>query len=705
MPLDPTADAACDPGREAVSCDAGTEARSLQRPLLWVAMVAIAVRLPHLLEVVGSAFFDVPILDEAFYDLAAQRLADGTSIGDLNPGFRPLLYPALLALCRLLSADHGTFLALTAQHALGIFTCLLVTSFAGRLFQRATAAVVAGILYALAAPPLFYEGRLLITTLFTFLVVAFLVVLGHCRLAGHREWRSLRRLGPWLAAGALLAVVVQARANALVFVLAFPLVSMFDRARSAGRVQRHLPWIAATTATLVGLTLIAALQTPWLGAFRLLPGAGGVNLYLGNERGADGMVPRQDRHTVYGDVYRDSVQLFAADEYRLHMGRDGSPAEVSRYWLGRSAQEFRADPAGRLSLLARKAWLLVWPPEVPNNLSYSFVAEHESAILRHLPVRWGWLLPLAAAGAWIAFRRRGRASDGLRLAWLSALGLFHAVTVIAFFVAGRFRIPLWPLAAILAAGASVAIADTARRRGSLRLDRHMDRRDAGIALALTLAVFGIGHVRWPGVELPSQARDFFYRSLAHQDSGQFDAALADARRAAALEPDNPQALFQLGTVALALEDWTLARDALFDASRMLHVEPRPFNNLGIALEGLGHHGDAYAAYLRALEVGPEFSPAWTNAAHLELRAGRVDLAASKIARAEELERAAGRQTVYALTARAFLARDLGHDQQARRAWDAAVAEDEAVARQLLRDNARRLDLRLGTQASDDRDSP
>lgn len=681
---------------------------SLLRPLLWVAVVAVAVRLPHLLETVSSDFCGVPILDEAFYDLVARRLADGASIGDVNPGFRPLLYPALLAVCHLLAADHGTFLALTAQHLLGVATCLLVACYAGLLFRRRTAALVAGVVYALAGPPVFYEGRLLITTLFTFLVVALLVVLGHCRPAASRNGTAIHRLAPWLAAGALLAVAVQARANALVFLLAFPAVGALGASRAAGprqHLRRHLPWLSAIGTTLVCLALIAAIQTPWLGTFRPLPGAGGVNLYLGNERGADGMVPRQDRHAVYGDVYRDSVQLFAAEEFRRETGRDGSPTEVSRYWLGRAFEEFRADPAGRLALLTRKAWLLAWPTEVPNNLSYEFVAEHESALLGWLPVRWGWLLPLAASGAWIAFRRRGEpgsessneSCDGGRLAWLLALGSLHALTVIAFFVAGRFRIPLWPLASILAAGAVVAILDTVRRRGSLRLFRPGERREAVVAAILAVGVFTVGHVRWPGIELPSQARDFFYRSVAGQQAGDLDAALADAHRAVELEPGNPQALFQLGTVALALEDWSLAERALFDASRLLHVEPRPFNNLGIALERLGRHGEAYAAYLRAIEVGVDFSPAWTNAAHLELRAGRVDLAEPKVERAEELERASGLRTVFTWTARAFLARDLGHHDEARRAWDEAVALDKDVARRLLRDNAKRLELWVGTQ--------
>ena len=246
--------------------DAGTEQAcseqpSLLRPLLWVAVVAVAVRLPHLLESVGSVFFGVPILDEAFYDLVASRLADGVSIGDVNPGFRPLLYPALLALCRVLSADHGAFLALAAQHSLGVATCLLVALFAGRLFRRRTAALVAGVVFALAGPPLFYEGRLLIATLFTFLVVALLVVLGHCRPTGSPEVH----LVPWLVAGALMALAVQARANALVFLLAFPLIGGFTAWRAASHPRRHLPWIAATGATLIGLALLAAVQAALAG--------------------------------------------------------------------------------------------------------------------------------------------------------------------------------------------------------------------------------------------------------------------------------------------------------------------------------------------------------------------------------------------------------------------------------------------------------
>ena len=71
----------------------GSEARVL----LWVAAAAIAVRLAYLTEHLASSFFGVPILDEAFYDAVARALVAGGDLGGLDAGFRPLLYPFLLA--------------------------------------------------------------------------------------------------------------------------------------------------------------------------------------------------------------------------------------------------------------------------------------------------------------------------------------------------------------------------------------------------------------------------------------------------------------------------------------------------------------------------------------------------------------------------------------------------------------------------------
>ncbi|MEO1369433.1 MAG: hypothetical protein AAFX50_19825, partial [Acidobacteriota bacterium] len=366
--------------------------RRRRRLLLWLVAGGVVLRFLYFVEHTGSAFFRVPILDEAFYDGVARALVAGQDLQLINPAFRSLLYPAFLA-AFFSVGDAGVPFALAAQHLLGLGTSVAVALLSIRLFGRVTAGAFAGGLYLLAGPPLFFEGELLVTTVFTHLGVLLLLHLASVR-AESSVWK-------WVAAGALLGVMAAARANALILAVAFPLAAAWLPG-AASRTRRALLAGAALAGLLATLVASAAVQAPHVGRFQLVAGGGGVNLYLGNKRGADGMVPRQDRHQSYDSSYRDSVQLFAYAVYREETGDDTSPpdpSKVSRFWLGRTAEEIGADPLAWLGLMAKKALLLTWNREIPNNKSYAFIAAEESRLLGLLPVRFSLLLALAGVGA------------------------------------------------------------------------------------------------------------------------------------------------------------------------------------------------------------------------------------------------------------------------------------------------------------------
>ena len=93
--------------------------------------------------------------------------------------------------------------------------------------------------------------------------------------------------------------------------------------------------------------------------FHLLPNAGGVALYLGNKRTADGMTPEQERRIYSGDRYQDSIETWAREEYETAMraqGRqpDTDPMAISHYWTRRTIDEIKAAPAAWLRLMAKK---------------------------------------------------------------------------------------------------------------------------------------------------------------------------------------------------------------------------------------------------------------------------------------------------------------------------------------------------------------
>ncbi len=683
-----------------------TASRPGSRVLFWVGVAALIVRFLYFAEHATSPFFHFPILDEKFYDALGRTLADGGDVSRLNPGFRPWLYPFFLAGWFRLAGDWGYVLALCAQHLLGVATAVLVADLAMRLFRRPAAGALAGALYVLAGPPLFFEGELLITGLFTFLVTAQLWILSHSPInradasaswpSGQKAESTARAYGPapplhgrmrfahlpmarhaatwWFAAGAWTALAAQARPNMLLFLAAYPAAALVvHRGRRARRLALAGVALAGAFAVLAGFAVINERLT---GRFQLTGGSGGVNFYLGNKLGADGMIPRQDRRVTYGDEYRDSVQVFAEELYREEVGSSDGPAapeEVSRYWLGRTVEDLAADPSRWLALVGRKVLFLAWNHEIPNNKSYDFIRRHESKLLSYLPVRWWLLFSLALPGllyAWGYGRRQ-------LPFWIVAFLALHAAGVVLFFVNSRYRIPMWPAMAVLAAGGLLSLVETLKRRSL---------PDSAVALATVAGLAVISGVNWLWVEPPSFARDYFFRSLASLEKGHFEAARADARASVALDAVAPAARFHLGNVELALGDDDLAYRHFLVASYLSPGEPRILNNLGVVIERRNRPDLAYRNYLRALEVAGDYAPALVNAALLELRAGLFQRAERKLSHAEQL----GLESVLLVCARALLERERGNSAAAKELLERARHADPETVDRLVEENRRRL---------------
>jgi 4-amino-4-deoxy-L-arabinose transferase-like glycosyltransferase len=621
-----------------------------------VALVALATRVIYLAEHARSPLFTAPVLDGRYFELFGRALAHGEAPPGLATGFRPLLYPLLLAPLFALFGGAAVVVAQLLQHLAGVGTALVVATLARRLYRDERAALAAGVLYALAAPPLFFEGELLVESLFVGTMALWLL------LATREEGEALLSPRTGAAAGALLALAAQLRPNVLLLLAVLPLLLRRERERRGA--------LGLTAGTLAGLALCALVQMPLLGEFRLLPGAGAVNLYLGNERRADGLVPRQDFAVTYGDDYRDSVEVFAEQAYRrdpAHSGPDAAAPiareALSRYWLARTATEIRADPTRWLALLGRKLVVLVWNGEVPNNRDIAFVAREESRWLRFTPVGFGILFTLALAGL-------PGARPGATRFWLAAFTVTHAIGVVAFFVADRYRLPLALPAAIFAGGGLGALVEPLRTRAWRRL-----------APPLALAALGalISFPDWTAArrDLPGAERDLLFRSIARLDRGEAPEALDDARRAAALVPGDAPTQLQLARAALAVDDRANARAALSRARTVAPGEPRVWNLLGVLSERDGDLREAYLHYRLAIELAPGFAPAQLNAGWLEARARRYDLVARR-----QWAFAAGEATVQSLMLEAELERADG---------DAAAAEAlDRQAERLAPETFRRL---------------
>lgn len=627
------------------------------RALLAVFLTALLVRMLYFLEHLGAADFGVPLLDQLYYHLFAEAIVAGDDLSRFG-GFRPILYPVFLACCYLVAAGAETVFAIFVQHMLGCMTALLVALIAwlgsGR---RDAVALAAGVLYAFAPTPLFYEGELLIESFMAFLCAVMLLVVA---VALSTEGR--RAVLWWLGAGLMAGLAAQARPNMLLFFPAFGVVAVVCA------VWRRSPAPLVMLWALVGIVVVQVafgfVNKQQSGRFQLVTSAGGINFYVGNNPRADGMIPKAAYSTTYTGQYQDSIAEFAEVAYRKKMEERGEipsddPSEISDFWYAETWREIRGDRGRWAGLIAKKVALLLTNYEIPSGESFGFSRKHDSMLLKVLPVRWCVLMVLAPVGVMVLWHGGQRRL----LAYLILFLVLYGASIALFFVNGRFRIPMWPAVVVLA-GCGVERLWRAARESSWESIR------GGVGTGVFLGVFSLGTSL---LLVPEEnfSRAFYFRSLAQFQTGNYAGALEDMERSASLDELSGDMLLHLGNVRLALGDAEGALEAYERALLLEPDEPRILNNIGAAHEKRGDFQRAYESYLEALALYPTHRTALVNAALLELRAGFVEEAAARIDAALSAPETGNRVSL--LVAQGLLANERGNGDAANRFLNEAAA--------------------------------
>src|SRR5262249_13098096 len=152
-----------------------------------------------------------------------------------------------------------------------------------------------------------------------------------------------------------------------------------------------------------------------------------------------------------------------------------SAEEASRFWFREGLAFIARDPGRYLLLEVRKIWFVLEAGE-SGTFGDDFDALRPASPVLALPlVMFGVVMPFAMVGALGCVRRR---------AWLlPVLALGVAVSLLPFFVAGRYRIPLAPPVIALAA---LGIDDLGRVRSGVQLAA------AVIGLPFLAILFGAG---------------------------------------------------------------------------------------------------------------------------------------------------------------------------------------------------------------------
>lgn len=580
-------------------------------PLAVIVAVALALRLWHAHVVDGLWFSDHLGLDAKFYDEAARRIAGGDLFGGPVFFFGPL-YSYFVALWYALFGPHLAVVRFV-QAVLGAAGCLVVYELGRRCYSR-RAGLLAAALCAVHAPLILYQGTLLYDQLAALLVP--LVVLAFLRAVERGRRRDL------LIAGALLGLTALGRANVLLF-LPLALLAFWKReafvepdAEAGSQPDVRNPWTAWILAVAACVVVILPATVRNLaadGEFVPITANAGINFYIGNGPEATGGYVMPEGV----DVREDAL---GSDYAAAQAGHPLKPGETSRWWWRRALAWDRRHPGRFVSLLLRKAALFWGAYDLPQ-IEHPGVMRTYSPALRvpHLP--FGLLAPLGLVGLAFTWRRR-RA----RLVGLFVLAYF--LSVIPFFVVGRYRLPIHPLLMVTTAGGLWWLVDRLRARNW--------RPVAGYAVVLAALLLLCGWNRHD----PNAAQQLAEVRFRLGSVAELKGLDAEARRqyelALAADPCEAQARLNLGLLMARSGDRGGAEREL---RRSLECDPtyaRAAFNLGVLCARTGRVDEALSLLERATVLDPGYLQAWQAKARLSAALGRLDAAREAFRRVLEL---------------------------------------------------------------------
>jgi tetratricopeptide (TPR) repeat protein len=358
-------------------------------------------------------------LDTQTYVELGRRVAHGDFALGSKPFFLAPLYAYVLGV--LFAVSGGSLLfAKCVQVALGTLAVGLIAATA-RHWQGRRAGWIAGGLAAFTGLFTFHEVVILQAALDPFLTALALFLLARAlpEASGAR----------FAAAGVAFGLLALNRPNALACGGAIAL-GLLARPATPRR------WVHAG-AFAAGLVLAVAPATlrnlAVSGEAVLISSHGGLNFYIGNNAEADGTY-----RAVPGITPNISGQ--ALDATRLaeqEQGRALGAGDVSRHFASKAWTWIRSEPAAAARLFLRKLAYVFNEGDVSLNYSYRYYSRDEPTLLRFLVVGPWMLVPLGLTGLLLG---RPRGAPGFAV-WASFVPVY-ALTVAAFFVSGRYRLPL-----------------------------------------------------------------------------------------------------------------------------------------------------------------------------------------------------------------------------------------------------------------------
>ena len=328
--------------------------------LLCILLLGGLLRGIYLADFAKHPDFTVPQVDADYHNYWARGIVfqDWTLRGgnadpriQSTPYFRPPGYPYFLAALYRITGP-GYVGPRVIQFVLGLLNVVLAFFLARRIFGRA-AGLLSALFMATYWVYIFYEGEFQEPVLLTTLVLSLLLILS----------RWLSRPGPFaiFGAGLIIGGMGLVRPSCLLLLPSLA-IWMLWVLRRQGRTHDLIRFAALLAAGSVIVVMPATIRN-WVVARDpvLISTNGGINLFIGNNPSASGLVYAMTDVGVLDTCY-DWPGIVANTEKKL--GRKLTDSQVSRYFTDEAVAYILHNPGSTLKTLAKKT-LLYWGPAEP----------------------------------------------------------------------------------------------------------------------------------------------------------------------------------------------------------------------------------------------------------------------------------------------------------------------------------------------------
>jgi 4-amino-4-deoxy-L-arabinose transferase-like glycosyltransferase/predicted negative regulator of RcsB-dependent stress response len=555
--------------------------------------LALTIRLTYLCEISANPTFQVPIVDSKTYDETARSLVAGQGLVS-NFFWQPFFYPFFLSVVYFFSGG-SIIAAKVIQVLLGASTCALTYRLGEKIFGGRTG-IIAGLITAFYGPMFFYESELLATVLETFWVIVIILLFLKAK-EQDKGWH-------WFFLGLCGALGIITRPTLLPFFFAGCIWLRL-------LVRQELSLMTRFGLLFAGFALVAApvgAATMYaVGKFSILPTSSGINLYIGNNPN------RCQTLTI-----RPGGDWERLTKLPSQYGMGKTALDEDRFFKQQVIEYVKKQPLDFIKGLGHKTLEFICSREIPRNISI-YIFGRWSRLLRLLMWKAGGfgfplgvIFPLAVLGVIFNWRRIP--------APVILFVVLYPLSVILFFVASRYKVPMVPILAILAAAGLVSAVKRVRLK---------QWREVMIVAAVVVGTILLSTLPGPFCQEQVDFEPEFFKFVGDGmvKRGLNDKAMECLSEALRLKPDYNETYFYMGEalrgqgkVSEAIEYYRKALQVKLDDS----IEYIAYNNLGMALMKQGKMDEAIEQYKEAIRLKPDYPIVHNNLGIALENQGKMD---------------------------------------------------------------------------------